>query len=244
MKNLFIKSIYAFLGVFVTTLVLSSTYNAAAMQSYSFSVKPGYNLVSLPVRLNDSNIQNVLGTQLSEGSKVYTWNLNKQEYSNNAVLQNGEWKNLDRTSRNSNIKFKTNSAFWVFNNSNETVEVTVNGSTIKQKLPKLRVANGDSQLMGASYLESVALNDLPFNVTGTETPTTAEKVYYFNADTQEFESAWFCGGSVCESWGEAYSNQWLNNDYSQSQMVIQPFTGFIFRSATNGADAPRVSLPQ
>ena len=39
-----------------------------------------------------------------------------------------------------------------------------------------------------------------------------------------------CIRDRCESWGEPYANHWLANDYSPTDIVIQPGHGFWYQN--------------
>ncbi|KPA17795.1 secreted protein [Candidatus Magnetomorum sp. HK-1] len=61
------------------------------------------------------------------------------------------------------------------------------------------------------------------NVIGEQLPggcfqNLSNMVLYFNASTQKYEKAWFCGNC---NYGDAFDNHWLKNDWSPSDLTLE-----------------------
>lgn len=233
------------LGVFLlltvnnTAFAQSRSIRNRGFSKYTINIHPGYNFINIPVKLRNKSIHTVFGNQLTSGfdidsgDTITKWNIKTQDYGESAVLVNGVWYNKDKYPRLSRMKFKINEGFVVYHNGNDTLEVKIYGKEVKETLPRIKVENGDRQLVGTTYLSNLPLQETSFDLIGSDNPLTAERILYWDVSSQEYVSSWYCGGLVCESWGDEWANKWLKNDYSLSDLVLEPWHAFFFVSASN-----------
>ena len=114
--------------------------------------------------------------------------------------------------------------FWVQNRSGVTETLVIVGDVAG--IDRDVAIDPSWQLLGMAFPAGRELDKANLPATGTEDPTTADRVLVWDAASQSYQSAWYCGGPVCESWGEPWANHWLANDYSPTDISLSPGQGF------------------
>lgn len=236
-----------------STPIATPTPAPKNIQTYSISILPGYNLITIPVALENDTIQAVFGTQLTGGNSVDTgdrvlvWDESAQDYikavyvDGTGTSKDGKWYNeADFPNTLSTISFSLHQGFWVQHRGGTSKSVTIYGNPVAGTLPSVSVGSGNWQLAGTTYLSSIQLETSGLQVHGTEDPSTSDRILYWDAATQQYVSAWYCDGPVCQEWGEPWYHHWLANDYSQSTVVLDPWHGFWIqvRGGASGDTAP------
>jgi hypothetical protein len=206
---------------------------------FAIPIVPNWNLLSWPLIPFDISLDNLLGTQLygtedpTTADRILLWNEVTQAYQSawfcgGPVCQSwGEpyynhWLATDYSQ--STLTLPADDGFWVQNRSgNNEVLVIVGGVSETGRTVQV----GSSwQMLGSAFPSARNLDAANITATGTEDPQTADRILYWNQTTQTYQSAWLCGGPICETWGEPYYNHWLALDYSLSNISIQPGRGF------------------
>lgn len=207
------------------------------------SLTPGWNLVSLPVvPVGDTSLDSLIGAQLygtdnsASADMITVWDANSSQYVNSwfcagECLGWGEpWANhwLSSGYSASTTELEAGMGFWIQNRTGATETFSVFGaiSTVAVETP---VASGWNML-GSSFPQARSLDQLGLPAYGTNDPLTSNEIQYWNADTQTYESAWFCN---CPEWAE-WHNKWLDSSFAVVNIVIEPGTGFWYNNRVNG----------
>jgi hypothetical protein len=212
-------------------------------QRATFTITPGWNLLTWPLLLADVTLDGSLGAQLhgsdspDTADRVLYWDAATQSYQSawfcgGPVCESwGEpyanrWLASDYSP--STITLPPNAGFWIQNRSGDSETLTILGVAVEGER-SVPVAQG-WQMLGSIFAAELPLDEANLPATGADSPDTADRVLYWDAAAQSYKSAWFCGGPVCESWGEPYANRWLASDYSPTDIVIQPGHGFWYQN--------------
>ncbi|CAG0970195.1 hypothetical protein ANRL4_01203 [Anaerolineae bacterium] len=204
-------------------------------------VRSGWNLVTLPLLPSSVTLDQVLGRQLhgsdnpETADQVLVWNNAPQSYESawfcgGPVCESwGEpWANhwLANDYSLSPLPLTPDTGFWLQNRSGtaETLIVTGTVATVTRTV----VVGTNWQLLGSAFPTSKPLDSANLPAVGTDSPETGDQVFYWDGVTQSYKSAWFCGGPICESWGEPWANHWLASDYSPTDIVLEVGHGFWF----------------
>jgi hypothetical protein len=204
---------------------------------------PGWNLVSLPLLVDDMTLDGALGAQLygtespDTADRVLVWNGSSQSYSSawfcgGPVCQSWgqsyflHWLANDYSP--SPLILPPNAGFWIQNRSGGVETLVVLGQVAETD--RNTTVGAGWQMLGSAFPAPLALDAANLPATGTESPETADRVLYWHEATQTYQSAWFCGGLICESWGQPYYNHWLTNDYSATDIVFAPGHGFWYQN--------------
>ncbi|MCB0036707.1 MAG: hypothetical protein KDE51_21895, partial [Anaerolineales bacterium] len=208
------------------------------------SLNPGWNLVSLPVvPVGDTSLDSLIGTQLNgtgsaaSADMITVWNADSSQYVNSWFCAGectawGEpWANhwLLNDYSSSTIELDAGMGFWVQNRTGETELFSVFGA-ISTAAVETPVAAGWNML-GSSFPQARSLDQLGFQANGTNDPLTSNEIRYWNADTQTYETAWFCN---CPEWAE-WHNKWLDSSFAVVDITIEPGTGFWYNNRVGGA---------
>jgi CSLREA domain-containing protein len=221
----------------------SCDIGAFELYTVTIPVLTGWNLLSWPLLPPDITLDGVLGNQLHgtdsplTADRVLAWDGDSQAYAScwycgGPVCEAwGEpWANhwLANDYSQCSLTLPPDSGFWVQNRSGGTEALIVAGQVAEADRS---VPVGENwQMLGSAFPDARPLDDANLPATGTDSPLTADRVLYWDADVQAYRSAWFCGGPVCEGWGEPWANHWLANDYSQTDIVLQPGHGFWYQN--------------
>ena len=213
---------------------------------FVISVLSGWNQPAWPLLPPDTTLDGVLGTQLHgsdsplTADRVLVWSGSSQSYASawfcgGPICESwGEpWANhwLADDYSPSTLTLLPDSGFWVQNRSGATEFLTVVGPLAEADRS---VAVGQNWwMLGSAFPDERPLDSAHLPATGTDSPLTADRVLYWNAATQAYKSAWYCGGPICEGWGEPWANHWLADDYSQTDIVIQAGHGFWYQNRHN-----------
>lgn len=231
-----------------------TTTSSRRVGEFSIPLSPGWNLLAWPMLPNTGTLDSVLGGQLhgstgpDTADRVLVWNPISQTYSSawfcgGPICESwGEpWANhwLANDYSLSPLTLQPDTGFWIQNRSGVTETVVLVGRVAEVERS---VSIGTNwQMLGSAFPVSKTLDNSNLPAIGSTGPDTADRVLMWDAPTQRYRSAWFCGGPVCESWGEPWANHWLANDYSPTDIVLQPGQGLWFlnrHSSTTWNNAP------
>ncbi len=206
---------------------------------FAISIVPNWNLIAWPLIPADTSIDSVVGDQLfgtnspTTADRILVWNEETQTYQtawfcSGSICESwGEdyynhW--LASNYSQSNLHLMPDEGFWVDNRSgvNETLVIVGEVSGTNRSIS----IGSNWQMLGSAFPNAKTLDDANIPATGTNSPQTADRILYWDQATQTYKSAWLCGGSICESWGDQYFNHWLALNYSQSDIILQPGHGF------------------
>ncbi len=213
---------------------------------YSITIMPNWNLISWPLIPSDISINNIIGDQLNgtedptTADRILVWNELTQTYQaawfcGGPVCESwGEpyynhWLATDYSQ--STLTLPADEGFWVHNRSGAMEILRIVGE-VSEIDRTVQVGSG-WQMLGSAFPGARNLDKANISATGTEDPQTADRILYWDKTTQTYKSAWLCGGSVCETWGEPYYNHWLALDYSPSDIILQPGHGFWLQNRHN-----------
>lgn len=208
---------------------------------FNLTVSAGWNLLSWPLLPADTTLDAVIGSQLHgtddplTADRILVWDEESQSYSSawfcSGVCEDwGEpWANhwLANDYSSSPLTLEPDTGFWLQNRSGATESIMLLGD-VATSARSVSVASG-WQTLASTFPDARSLDSLKLPATGTDDPLTADRILVWDADTNSFTSAWYCGGA-CEAWGEPWANHWLANDYSSSPIVIQPGHGFWYQN--------------
>ncbi|MCO5193103.1 MAG: peptidoglycan DD-metalloendopeptidase family protein [Anaerolineae bacterium] len=206
-------------------------------------VLPGWNLISWPILPTSTMPDVILGAQLfgtespETSDRIFVWDAASQSYDyawfcSGPICESygtdyfNHW--LSSSYSQTELTLEPDTGFWIQNRSGMTETLTFVGN-----VPHVdRYVDIASQysLLGSSIPLTSTLDDAGFLATGTGDPLTADTVLVWDNASQSYESAWFCGGPICESWGPDYYNRWLAFDYSPSEIVLLPGRGFWYQN--------------
>jgi hypothetical protein len=236
-------------NVSIDTYYLVRGLDALSAQSFSnrtgefaIPLSSGWNLLSWPLVPITTTLDGLLGDQLygtadpQTADQVLVWDGVTQSY-DSAWFCGGPacaalgppWANhwLANDYSPSPLGLPADSGFWLQNRSGLTETLVIVGGVAE--VDRSVSIGTNWQMLGSAFPFSKPLNSAELPATGTDDPQTADQVFYWDAASQSYSSAWFCGGTNCESWGPPWANTWLANDYSPSTITLQPGGGFWYQ---------------
>jgi hypothetical protein len=206
-------------------------------------ITPGWNLLNLPLLTTDVRLDQIVGVQLSgthdpqTADRVWVWDGDSQTYTSawfcgGLVCESwGEpyanhW--LDNSYNPSPIILDPDQAFWIQNKSGVPETLVLFGDVAETDRTVL-IGQG-WQMLGSAFPIEKTLDETNIPANGTEDPLTADRIWVWDAETQAYQSAWYCGGPICESWGPEYYQHWLANDYTPTNIVLEAGHGFWYQN--------------
>ncbi len=215
------------------------------MGEFAIPVLPGWNMLSWPLLPYDVSLDEVIGEQLFgsdsplNADRVLFWDGDSQGYTSAWFCGGpscegwGEpWANhwLANDYSQSPLTLPADLGFWVQNRSGTTETMVLVGQVAESD--RSITVNLDWQMLGFAFPAPAdrPLDDSNIPAVGADNPLEADRILYWEAATQTYGSAWFCGGPSCESWGEPWVNHWLANDYSQTDLALHPGHGFWYQN--------------
>ncbi|HSG15234.1 MAG TPA: hypothetical protein VLE70_02780 [Anaerolineae bacterium] len=213
----------------------------------SLAVLPDWNLLSWPVLPADTALDAVLGNQLygthsqETADRVLVWSGDSQSYEaawycGGPICESwGEpmanhWLAADNSQ--STLTLEPDSGFWIQNRSGITETLAVVGDVAEGD--RLVPVGQNWQMLGSAFPVAKPLDSANLPDTDSDSPDTADRVLYWDAASQRYRSAWYCGGSICAGWGEPWANHWLAQDYSPTDIVLEPGHGFRYQNRHDG----------
>lgn len=195
---------------------------------------PTWYLLAWPLLVYDATLEEALGPQLhgtespDTADRVLVWDGVNQSY-HTAWFCGGPlckswgepWANhwLAEDYSRSTLTLPPDTGFWIENRSGGAEALSVAGD-VADADRSVPVGTG-WQLLGSAIPISRGLDDAGFPATDGGSPETADQVFYWDASTQEYRSAWYCGGPSCE-----WTNGWLNDNNLPTDIVLEPGHGF------------------
>ena len=209
---------------------------------FNLQVLPNWNLIAWPLLPADLTLDYLLGDQLQgtddpqTATRVLVWDSTSQTYESawycaGICEEWGEpWANhwLTNDYSQSSLTLESDTGFWLQNRSG-VMETLVLVGEVAAADRSIQV-DQNWQMIGSAFPVSKLLNEANIPATGTNDPQTADRILYWDATTQSYKSAWYCGGSICEGWGEPYFNHWLANDYSQTDIELESGFGIWYQN--------------
>jgi hypothetical protein len=197
---------------------------------FNIAVAPGWNMASLPLLPGSAALDEVIGDQLSgtcdsaTADRVLAWNAATGEYEMAWYCDCDAWgepwddhwlTGFEQTT----LTLEPDMGIWIENRSGVTETVVVLGDLAAADRV-LHVGPG-WQMAGTAYPVPVALDEADIPATGTCDSATADRLLYWNTDTQEYEMAWYCD---CDEWGQPWDDHWLTG-FEQTEVQLVPGKG-------------------
>ncbi len=210
---------------------------------FMFDVLPGWNQITWPLLPYETNLDAVLAGQLhgandpTAADRVLGWDGASQSYESAwycggpACESWGEpwanhWLAVDYSP--STLALEPDTGFWIQNRSGITETLVLLGA-VSESDRSISVGQ-NWRVLGSAFPAAKPLDNANLPATGSDTPETADRVLYWDAETQDYRSAWYCGGPICEAWGEPLANHWLADDNSPTDIVLEPGHGFWYQN--------------
>ena len=211
--------------------------------SYCVEVAPNWNLLSLPIIPKNTNIQILIGNQLTGAisedmaDRILKWDPSVQEYTECAWLvdtggQFPEWdgKWIDCfTYQLSDMEISADTGFWVQNRHNEQNICLAGMVSNEERL--IHVGQG-WQILGTTYPSGVTINGntglIESGASGSISEDMADRILKWDPSVQEYtECAWLVdtGGQFPE-----WDGKWIDCfTYQLSNMTLSPESGFWYQ---------------
>lgn len=204
-------------------------------------IKPGYNLLSMPLIAPDPSIQAVLGTQLSggesldSGDRVLSFNPATQSYDQSAVYIDGTGTPLDGQwhdvagfpGQPSGITLELHAGFWLQHRFNDQRTVVALGRTATPAERGLAIGAGPYQIIGSGAVGPLPLADTNLwqsGANGGDSADTGDRLLRFGPDVQAYDAvAVLIDGGVWAD-GQNYPNP--------SALTLEPGRGYWFHNRT------------
>ena len=202
---------------------------------------PGWNLVSIPILVDNTGLDDVLGAQLhgsddpGTADRVFAWDPVAKTYVSAWFCDAPSWGPdyhlhwLTGYSQTT-ITLGADEGVWIQNRAGGAETVTVAGP-IAMDDRSIDLVNG-WQLVGNAFPTARGLDDLGIPAAGSDDPTTADRIFVWDAASQTYlPSAWFCN----QDWGEEYKDHWLTG-YSQTTLQLLPGQAIWYQHRDTGIE--------
>jgi hypothetical protein len=197
-------------------------------------------LVAWPLLVTDPTPDGTLGQQLhgtenpETADRILVWNAASQAFQmawfcggTTCEGWGAPWANhwLAQDYSPTPLTLPPDAGFWLENRSGAGESLSISG-VVAETDRTVQVGAG-WQLLGSAIPLARSLDAAGFPATNSDSPETADQIYYWDAGNRSYRSAWFCGGQACLlNVGQDYVNHWLAGDYSLSDIVLEPGHGF------------------
>jgi len=212
---------------------------------FVWTIQPGYNLLSVPLIMDDTSIQAVLGTQLTGGDSIATgdrvlkFDPVSQSYSEIAVYVDGtgtEYDGLWYDVQNfpnvvSAMRLDAHTGFWVQHRAADTRTVTIVGRVAEAGERLTPIHAGSYQIIGIAYLGSLALgssNLRESGATGGDSIATGDRILRFDPISQSYDAI----AVLIDNTGTAYDGVWADaQDFpTPSSLSLDPGVGYWYNN--------------
>lgn len=215
------------------------------LTKFVWTVRPGYNLLAIPLVPSANGIQSVLGAQLTGGSsiaagdQVLKFDPLTQQYDQVAIYvdgtgtyYDGSWYDVvDFPNHLSAMTFGLHDGYWVLHRGADTRLVVTFGRAAGAAERSLAMIPGPYQLFGTALLEPLTLNQSNLwesGATGGDSIFTGDRILHFDAVTQSYASiAVLIDGtntSLDGTWVDALAFP------NPSQLQLEPGQGYWFHN--------------
>ena len=202
--------------------------------AFNIGLRPGRNLVSVPLLPTDARVTTVLGTQLSgatnamQADKILYWNGRDYDIAwlveGSSSIMEGKWV-TEAGNQISTIDLDPDRSFWLLlsPDARDTL-LTVTGKISTDPNRVLTLTQGPN-FVGTCYPVSVSLinSELAADnvVVGARSSATADKMMQWLRN--RYDVAWLVGNS-----GTAWDGTWFNESGSSpTSMTLNPGVGYI-----------------
>ncbi len=213
----------------------------------AWTVKPGYNLLSVPLVVPDPSVQAMLGTQLAggdsvdSGDRVLKFDPVTQGYQDIAVYIDGtgtpfdgNWYDVFGFPNNlSDMTLNVHDGFWVQHRAPDERQVVIFGRPATSVERTVPISAGPFQVIGSGALGPLVLgssNLWESGANGGQSLDTGDRLLRFDAGSQVYDaSAVLIDGSGSEldgTWADAATYP------SPSGMTLDPGRGYWFQNRT------------
>lgn len=198
---------------------------------FNISIAPGWNVVSLPLLPGVTALDDVIGDQLTgtcdsaTADRLLAWNPESQEYEMAWYCDCDPWGEpwddhwLTSGFAQTSLTLEPDEGVWIQNRSGVTETIVLVGDF--SSTDRTMYIEPGWQMAGSAYPVPIALDDAAIPATGTCDSATADRMLYWNTDTQEYEMAWYCD---CDAWGEPWDDHWLTG-FEQTGIQLVPGKG-------------------
>jgi len=205
---------------------------------FNITIAPGWNMVSLPLLPGVTALDDVIGDQLTgtcdsaTADRLLSWNPETQEYEMAWYCDCDPWgepwdnhwlTGFEQTS----LTLEPDVGVWIQNRSGVTETIVLVGDI--SAADRTMYIEPGWQMAGSAYPVPVALDDAAIPATGTCDSATADRVLFWNTETQEYEMAWYCD---CDAWGEPWDDHWLTG-FEQTSIQLVPGKGAWYQNRHN-----------
>jgi hypothetical protein len=212
-----------------------------------WTIKPGYNLLSVPLIAPDPSIQAVLGTQLSGGNsldtgdRVLRFNPSTQGYDRVAVYVDGTgtaydgfwFDTFEFPTHLSDITLSLHDGFWLQHRSLDERHVLVVGRTATAAERLVSIHAGPYQIIGSGALGPLPLSDTGLwqsGASGGNSLDTGDRLLRFSPDLQSYDAV----AVLIDGTGTGYDGAWADGHLfpSPSGLALEPGAGYWFHNRT------------
>jgi hypothetical protein len=204
--------------------------NSNRVGEFAIELPPAWTLTSLPLVPASTSLDDVIGDQLSgtcdsaNADRALFWNAEGQQYEMAWYCDcdgwGPQWDDHWLTGfAQTSLDVEPDVGFWIENRSGVTETIVVVGD-VSAIHRTVEVTSG-WQMLGTTYPVSVTLDDAAIPATGTCDSATADRALFWNAESQQYEMAWYCD---CDGWGEPWDDHWLTG-FDQTTIELVPGRG-------------------
>ena len=212
-----------------------------------WTIKPGYNLLSMPLLARNPSIQAVLGTQLTGGSSIDTgdrvlrFDASTQSYDQIAVYVDGtstpfdgQWYDVfGFPDHPSDITFNLHDGFWLQHRSDDELKVVVVGRTATAAERVVSINAGPYQIIGSGALGPLPLassNLRESGASGGASLDTGDRILRFSPASQSYDAV----AVLIDGTGTSYDGIWADglSFPDPSGLALEPGWGYWFHNRT------------
>ena len=208
------------------------------METQTITLTPGWNLISVSLAMDSYALDDVIGDQLpgscfqNSSTMVIYYNAVTQLFEkawfcgdcNYGANFDNHWLKSNWTQ--SDINLELGKGAWLLNRTGSSQSLNITGQTLDEEI-SITIETG-WQILGIPKNLPVNIGDVGLSATGSCYENSADRIRYWNPGDQNFTKIWFC---ECNQTGaEAFSNKWLNKNYSESSLVLNPGEAIWFKN--------------
>lgn len=214
------------------------TYNRVGL--YNIRLRPGYNLVSLPLIPYQAGVSEVFGDQLTgatssgQADQIRQWNGNSHEVAWLVEGTQSEWEGKWVTEAGdtlSGIVINPDEGFWlIIREGHVDTMLAITGSVVTDSSRTIQLTKGIN-LIGTCYPMTVDLHDSQLYedaaATGANNSASSDQVLHWNG--QGHDVAWLVDGT-----GTDWDGMWLNSaGFDTTDVKFKPGHGYWIKIRSN-----------